>query len=260
MQTRAELCHIDTLRCVVRVEAWVNEQLIGSSLGEAATAEEAEDRALARLSNRWSVEKTSSSTPAAPVDKGSIVKSSEAISAESQLMPAQRVVKEAPAEPRGESTAEATSEPSSTASESSTQPSETPTDPEDWSEELTAIDLEIKRIGWSREQEQTYLTRAFGHGRRHKLTRYADLVGYLRQLRLMQAGETPEQAPVPIRRGDLIQQGDQILNMLRWTSEEARGFLQKQMNASSRQQLSDQQLLEFNILLENQIGNSDLSG
>ena len=41
-----------------------------------------------------------------------------------------------------------------------------------------------------------------------------------------------------------------MLNMLKWTSEEARGFLQKQMNASSRQQLSDEQLLEFNMLLE----------
>ena len=250
MQTRAELCHIDTLRCVVRVEAWVEEHLIGSSLGEAATAEEAEDRAMARLRSRWPGENTGSSTPAAPVDKRSIVRSSENISAESQLKPDLQVAEEAPAQPKATSEAKPTSEQSIVPSESPKLPSETPTDPEDWSEELTAIDLEIKRIGWTREQEQSYLTRAFGHGRRHKLTRYADLVGYLRQLRLMQAGETPDQAPVPIRRGDLIQQGDQMLNMLKWTSEEARGFLQKQMNASSRQQLSDEQLLEFNMLLE----------
>ena len=250
MQTRAELCHVDTLRCVVRVEAWVEEHLIGSSLGEAATAEEAEDRAMARLRSRWPGEDAGSSTPAAPVDKRSIVRSSENISAESQLKPDLQVAEEAPAQPKATSEAKPTSEQSTIPSESPTLPSETPTDPEDWSEELTAIDLEIKRIGWTREQEQSYLTRAFGHGRRHKLTRYADLVGYLRQLRLMQAGETPDQAPVPIRRGDLIQQGDQMLNMLKWSSEEARGFLQKQMNASSRQQLSDEQLLEFNMLLE----------
>ena len=250
MQTRAELCHIDTLRCVVRVEAWLDDQLIGSSLGEAATAEEAEDRAMARLSSRWPGENISSSTPPTPVDQGSIVRSSENISAESQRQPDHVILKQAPAEPKPVSPAKATSEPSAISSEAPTQPSETPTDPEDWSEELTAIDLEIKRIGWSREHEQSYLTRAFGHGRRHKLTRYADLVGYLRQLRLMQVGEIPDQAPVPIRRGDLIQQGDQMLNMLKWTSEEARSFLQKQMNALSRQQLSDEQLLEFNMLLE----------
>ena len=249
MQTMAELCHIDTLRCVVRVELWVKKQLIGSSLGEAATAEEAEDRARARLRSRWSDEENGSSTYAEAVDTGdppamprSDDEPAETTSADPQLKPDQLVDREASPDPMTTSQAR-----------SQAHPSETPADPEDWSEELTAIDLEIKRIGWSRDQEQSYLTRAFGHGRRHKLTRYADLVGYLRQLRLMQDGETPDQAPVPIRRGDLIQQGDQMLNMLKWTSEEARSFLQKQMNASSRQQLSDEQLLKFNMLLEEKI-------
>ena len=45
MQIRAELCHVDTLRCIVRVEAWHDGSLQGSALGEAATAEEAEERA-----------------------------------------------------------------------------------------------------------------------------------------------------------------------------------------------------------------------
>ena len=43
MQIRAELCHVDTLRCIVRVEAWLDGSLQGSALGEAATAEEAEE-------------------------------------------------------------------------------------------------------------------------------------------------------------------------------------------------------------------------
>ena len=46
MRIRAELCHVDTLRCVVRVEAWDNDQCIGSCLGEASSAEDAEDRAI----------------------------------------------------------------------------------------------------------------------------------------------------------------------------------------------------------------------
>ena len=52
MQTRVELCHVDTLRCVVRVEGWQGGELIGSALGEAANAEEAEERAIARLQSR----------------------------------------------------------------------------------------------------------------------------------------------------------------------------------------------------------------
>ena len=43
MQIRAELCHVDTLRCIVRVEAWDEGAVQGSALGEAANAEEAEE-------------------------------------------------------------------------------------------------------------------------------------------------------------------------------------------------------------------------
>ena len=52
MNIRVELCHVDTLRCVVRVEAWNDSKLMGSSLGEASTAEDAEDRAFQRLCRR----------------------------------------------------------------------------------------------------------------------------------------------------------------------------------------------------------------
>ena len=112
--------------------------------------------------------------------------------------------------------------------------------------------MEIRRIGWSREQEQEYLTRAFALGSRHKLTRYADLVAYLRQLKLIQANDDASTAPAPIRRGDLLQQGDAMLKQLGWSSDQARTFLQQQLGATSRQQLSDEQLLQFNMLLEEQ--------
>ena len=89
------------------------------------------------------------------------------------------------------------------------------------------------------------------------MTRYADLVAYLRQLRQLEASDQPDQAIVPIRRGELITQGDQMLRQLGWSGEQARGFLQQHIQAKSRQQLSDEQLLQFNILLENQISQSD---
>ena len=132
-------------------------------------------------------------------------------------------------------------------------PSESPTDPEDWSEELTAIDFELKRIGWTRDEERQYLERAFGHGSRHRLTRYADLVAFLRQLRQIQPGESPDQSAVPIHRGELISQGDQMLLTLGWTGEQARSFLQQTLNSISRQHLSDEQLLQLNMLLEEQV-------
>ena len=43
-----------------------------------------------------------------------------------------------------------------------------------------------------------------------------------------------------------------LLKQLSWSSDQARTFLQQQLGATSRQQLSDEQLLEFNMLLEEQ--------
>lgn len=233
VQFRAELCHVDTLRCVVRVEAWENGQLLASTLGEAESCEAAEDRARQRLVSQIGGEKRIASTTPAPARKAA---------QEPQTSPAATRSPEPTPEPTTEPTPEPTPEP----------PSEAPTDPEDWSEELTAIDLELRRIGWDRELESAYLERAFGHASRHRLTRYADLVSFLRQLRALQPGDRPESAPVPIRRNDLINQGDQMLQQLRWGGDQARRFLQQHLGATSRQQLSDEQLLQFNMLLEEQ--------
>ena len=267
MRFRAELCHVDTLRCVVRVEAWDSaDHCLGSRLGEAANAEEAEDRARQRLMNDLSLAGQPPSPPAQKpetTDPSAAERPAAPVAAQpsnpDQNLPqkgtghpaAERI--DAPSNPIQSSPAEQQGRHQQAAEE----PSETPSDPEDWSEELTAIDFEINRIGWERDQERIYLERAFGHAGRHRLTRYADLVAYLRQLRQLEAGDQPDQANVPIRRGDLITQGDQMLRQLGWSGEQARGFLQQHLQAKSRQQLSDEQLLQFNILLENQISQSD---
>ena len=43
-----------------------------------------------------------------------------------------------------------------------------------------------------------------------------------------------------------------MLSQLGWNSDQARSFLQQSLQATSRQQLSDEQLLQFNMLLEEQ--------
>jgi hypothetical protein len=68
--------------------------------------------------------------------------------------------------------------------------------------------------------------------------------------------KAPINAQVPILRSDLISQGDQMLLKLGWTGEQARTFLQKTLNSISRQHLSDEQLLQLNMLLEEQILNN----
>ena len=249
MQVRAELCHVDTLRCIVRASAWNGELCVASCLGEAASAEEAEDRARLRLQERLAgADGLTRETPAPTSEPASTSPESQGSDPRPQHAPVRKAV----------ATAQPVAVDQSSASEKQPitpaldPPPETPTDPEDWSEELTAIDLELKRIGWGRDQERIYLERAFGHASRHRLTRYADLVAYLRQLRQLQPQEQPDQAHIPIRRSDLISQGDQMLKQMGWKAEQARAFLQEYLQASSRQQLTDEQLLQFNMLLEEQ--------
>ena len=259
MNIRVELCHVDTLRCVVRVEAWNDSQLIGSSLGEAATAEEAEDRAWQRLSRRLESQKPESQEhePSAKASAATSRSSTPELIRKESQNPQQSSPVPLPEQPTKPLTSPSGAGSVDQQVEGDVRtvtetPSESATDPDDWSEELTAIDFELKRIGWTREQERQYLERAFGHGSRHRLTRYADLVAFLRQLRQIQPGDTPDQSAVPIRRSDLITQGDQMLSNLGWTGEQARSFLQQHLNSTSRQQLSDEQLLQFNMLLEEQ--------
>lgn len=239
MQIHAELCHVDTLRCVVRVEARDGDLRLGSALGEAQTSEAAEDRALERLRLRLNppeptpVTKTDSLKP--PAIERSTAQKVEKVGTN------EKVQTGSPKAPDPQSVPDA--------------PSESPTDPEDWSDELAAVDLEIRRIGWDRDMERQYLERAFGFGSRHRLTRYSDLTGYLRQLRVMKPGARPETAAVPIRRSELIEQGNVMLKELAWSADNAREFLNQQLGANSRQQLSDEQLLQFNMLLEEQLIN-----
>ena len=135
-----------------------------------------------------------------------------------------------------------------------------PADPEDWSSELARLDLELRRLGWSREQEGEYLQRAFSHPSRSRITSYTDLKSYLDVLEGLPPGAEPASSPVPLRRRDLLAQSDQLLVALGWQGEQARQFLEQQLGASSRQQLNDSKLLHFNMLLEGELLERDPTG
>jgi len=259
MKTKVEICHIDSDRCVVRVSGIEGEQDLGSSLGEAADAEQAEDRARERLVQRVlmakppterkhpvesSVKKQEQGEAKPPKTQQVEAKNEQSRSEPSRLAPSQ----DQTSQPKAVS-----GQIAETITEQISEPSEAPIDPDDWSEELTAIDLQLKRIGWTREHEHMYLERAYGHRSRHKLTRYSDLVSYLNMLKSFEVGAEASAVQTPLRRGDLITQGDEILTTLKWDQERAKSFLQSKLGATSRQQLSDEQLFEFNMFLEEQL-------
>ena len=78
-------------------------------------------------------------------------------------------------------------------------------------------------------------------------------MAYLKRLRELSAESDPQLAAIPLRRSDLVMQGDEILQRLQWNQQQARDFLNRYLQANSRQQLTDEQLLNFNIMLEEQL-------
>lgn len=233
----ARLVHAEAGRRVVEASAWRQRECLGRCLGEAEDAEAAEDRALARLQHSLSQQQPLASeaarantvvrrpapAPAPPAPA--------ALAAPATLPPERQ-----PAHPKPVSPA-----------------LEPPADPEDWSEELAELDVQLQRLGWDRNQESRYLERAFGHPSRSRLTAYTDLLTYLKALRALANGSQPDQAPVPLRRRDLLSQSDQLLSQLGWSADQGRSLLEQHFQLSSRQQLSDEQLLHFNMLLEGEL-------
>ena len=301
MQLQARLVHAEPGTRVVEVSAHQQGRRLASALGEAASAEAAEDRAIERLSQRlgaalasepWPAPEALETTPRpkpATGNRAVPASSSPAAAANSPLTTApsasgsagEPTPKQAPealgnrgqvirsaagstsSEPAAESgpVAEAgpTAETNFLVDPASAKPvaEEPAADPEDWSSELAQLELELKRLGWQREQESSYLERAFGHPSRSRLTTYADLLAYLQALGGLEPGSDPANAAIPLRRKDLLLQCDQLMSQLNWDAGKGREYLEQQFNLNSRQQLSDSQLLHFNMLLESEWINTE---
>ncbi len=258
MRTKVKICFIDSTRCIVRVTGFDGELSLGSSLGEAASAEQAEDSARQRLIERIKGYEQSHETKTRETESKNQPEKKEASRLTAQELSKKRNLSE-----RNPQTTHQIQEKEATKANQETN--EAPTDPEDWSEELTAIDMQLKRIGWNRDKEQIFLERAYGHGSRHKLTKYSDIVSFLSQLTKFEKGVNADIAPIPHKgvnadiapiphkRGNLILEGDTIIQKLGWKKEDAKEFLQKKFDETSRQKLSDEQLIKFNQLIKNQL-------
>ncbi|MFN6353409.1 MAG: hypothetical protein ACK40D_11085 [Cyanobacteriota bacterium] len=224
MNFRVRLVHADGQQRVVVVQAFEGERCLGSALGEASSAEEAEDRAIDRLVHRLRISKAPSPPPVKAQAPSTPPRTARAI----------------------EGTAEGTAE-------REVEPRESPSDPEDWSADLMQLDRLLRDLGWGREEERVYLQRLFGQPNRSRLTRYADLMALQRALAALPPGSEPGSAPLPLLRSDLLGQCDALLVRLGWTTDRARQALEQHFAVNSRQRLSDQQLLAFNLLLEGEL-------
>jgi len=251
---KVRLVHAEPGQRVVQVSAWQGNSCLGSALGEAAGAEDAEERAIARLHQRLAAAPAGAPEPSAAPAANATVRHPVIRPASTPATPAvaenDGPEPQEPPQPSLFSTTEAQPPAEPLPPAASVEPQ---ADPVDWSDELAELDVQLQRIGWDRSQEGQYLQRAFGHPSRNRLTAYADLVSYLRCLHNLSTGSDPNSAPVPLRRKDLLEQSDQLLSSLQWDAAQGRQLLEEQFQLSSRQQLSDEQLLQFNMLLEESI-------
>ena len=232
----ARLVHGEPGRRVVEVSGWRGGQCLGRCLGEAEDAETAEERAIARLSQRLAALQDTTER-AASQPRQALIRHSE----------------EEANEAASEQTSPQKTAPAPAPAALPQQPVEPAADPDDWSEELAELDVQLQRLGWDRSQESIYLQRAFGHPSRNRLTAFADLAAYLRAVRVLSPGSSPESAAIPLRRGELLSQCEQLLASLGWDAGRGRQFLEQHFQLASRQQLGDEQLLQFNMLLEEQL-------
>jgi hypothetical protein len=230
MDFRVRLVHADPKQRVVLVEAFDGDRLAGSALGEASSAEEAEDRARRRLQQHLQPPQPRTPRPGPS--------------------PSPSPTADVP-ESRPDAAPPAPQPPSPP--ESREDPQDSPGDPEDWSADLSQLDLLLRQLGWGKEEERVVLQRLFGHPNRSRLTRYGDLLLLRRALEALSPGAQPASAPLPMRRSDLLSQCDGLLQRLGWSTDQARQALEHQFAVSSRQHLSDEQLLAFNLLLEGEL-------
>jgi len=131
---------------------------------------------------------------------------------------------------------------------------------DDWSEELADIEVELKRLGWTPEQQQEHLQRTYGRRSLALITDYADLVDFLGYLRgLPMAIAEPPAAPVvptpmPVAsaaapgaglREGMMEQSLALVKRLAWTNRQAVDHLQRTYSKATRQDLTDAELQDF---------------
>ena len=208
MRIESKLCHLSENKAVVLVKAWLNNKSLGSALAEGSTVEVAEDKAILRLNKRINA----------------LTNNVESIKSNNEETIKTPLKVELPKSEKIE-TININHEPS------------------DWSMELTAIDSEIQRLNWSRDDEINFLQKTFGYNNRNKITNYSEIVKYLSLLK-----KTDDQNPSKVFNENintLIKESDIILRDLSWDHSQGRDYLQKEFNVSTRKELSEKQLISF---------------
>ena len=205
MRIECRLCHLSEKKAVVKVNGWINDKNLGSSLAEASTVELAEDKAISRLYKRLNINNN---------EEGCINSNNQnEINTPSKIeLPKSEMIEKINVNQQ----------------------------PSDWSDVLTSIDSEIARLNWSRDEEISYLQKKLGYNHRNKITKYEEIVNYLNLLKKIDKKDLNNK-----NINTLIEESDHILRDLSWNHKQGREYLEREFNVSTRKDLDENQLIDF---------------
>tara|TARA_Y100001968_G_scaffold330336_1_gene381937 strand:- start:45 stop:716 length:672 start_codon:yes stop_codon:yes gene_type:complete len=208
MRIESKLCHLSDSKAVVKVNGWMNDKNLGSALAEGSTVEDAEDKAIYRLNKRLNI--LNNKEININENNEDKIKSQTKV----EIPKSEKIV-----------------------------PVEVDNGPSDWSKELTAIDSEIERLNWSRNDEAKFLANKFGYNNRYKITKYSELINYLNMLKKINNLDLSKKNETSIK--TMIKESDEILRELSWDNKQGREYLQKEFKVSTRKELDEKQLISF---------------
>ena len=212
MRIESKLCHLSENKAVVQVYGWINDKNVGSALAEGTTVELAEDKAISRLNKRINMKYENENEDELKINQDYAEKIKPKLKVE---LP----IKDKP------------------------QIKDFNQEPNDWSNELIAIDSEIKRLNWSRDDEISFLQKNIGYNNRNKITKYDELINYLNILKKVEIPNTSKSNSFDFN--SIIEESDNVLKDLSWDYKQGREYLQKEFNVSTRKELDEKQLISF---------------
>ena len=216
------------------VTAWDEGAIVGSALGEAKTAEEAEDNAIARLVKRTLNPLNKETSRKADlktdnhIDNNKVRKSTKNNEVNSDGMNNNK---------------------NQTITHSHN----------DWSNELNEIEMQLRRLNWNKEDEMKIIKYIFGYDNKNRITDYSQIKVLLSELKSIDKDTTSQEHVDSISKDNLILKSSMLLEILGWSPNKGREYINNQFNVLSRAELNCEQLLSFNNSLKKMVDNLQTS-
>tara|TARA_Y100001968_G_C19370281_1_gene724769 strand:+ start:355 stop:1047 length:693 start_codon:yes stop_codon:yes gene_type:complete len=226
MLIKSELCFNNNNKSIVKSEGWDKDDFLGSAIGEGSNAEIAEDRAINRLKSR--LKQISNTILKEELNNNSTTPDKDVLN---KLEVTENM---------------------SIKNTNESNHIDNKIFSEDWSDELSLIDVELKRLNWDREKENKYIESIFGYSNKNRITKYSEIKLLLKNLQKLNNNISKSELEGD-ERETLITKTNTLIKELEWTSDTGRHFLIKHFDLTTRQNLNIDQLKRFVVLLEKEL-------